>query len=336
MNGRSAGRQSRPRRDRGLALLITLLVVALLVVVTMEFGRSIWHQYLVADGLGRGARLGAIARSGVVLGKVLLEQDGAEDSQADSLLARWAIDDDTDLSALFDEGVLELRITDESGRLQVNSLALQGAGGEALRQSLLNLLLSGGFRIEGDSEARTIVDSLVDWIDEDDQEQEMGAETGYYRAAGKEYGCRNAPVRTVEELLLVRGISRKLLFGGEGLKALADFITVYGEDGKININTAPLEVLAALNPLMNADLGRSLDDFRRDSDNGPLLADPGWYLRVPSWPGDVTFDPQLITTSSRYFSIAATGSDGNGKRKLTAVVGRDARGIVGELFRRVE
>jgi general secretion pathway protein K len=322
--------------DRGMALLVTLLVIAILVVVTMEFARTMRHHYLVADNLGRGRRLDAIARSGVALGKLLLEKDGRDQDQSDSLLDRWAVSDATDLSALFSDGKLSLRIVDQAGRLQLNSLSLAGSAGETLRQAFLRLLTSGDFAVENENAARTIVDSVVDWIDNDDQELEMGAETGYYQSTGKEYGCRNGPLRSVEELLLVRGVTREVLYGTEGKQALADFLTVYGGDGKVNINTADLAVLAALNPLMTAAQARDLDEFRRDDGNKELLADSNWYLQVPSWPGDVRFDPQLTTTRSSHFSIEATGSDGNGLRRLKAMVRRDDQGAVHELMRRVE
>jgi general secretion pathway protein K len=322
--------------DQGMALLVTLLVIAILVVVTMEFARTMRHHYLVADNLGMGYRLDAIARSGVALGKLLLEKDGRDQNQSDSLLDRWAISDATDLSSLFSDGKLSLRIVDHAGRLQVNSLTLAGNTGEALRQTFLNLLTSGGFAVENESAARTIVDSVVDWIDTDDQELEMGAETGYYQSAGKVYGCRNGPLRSVEELLLVRGVTREVLYGTEGKQALADYLTVYGGDGKVNINTADLAVLAALNPLMTAAQAGELDEFRRDDGNKALLTDSNWYLQVPSWPGDVVFDQQLVTTRSSYFSIEAAGSDGNGLRRLKAMVRRDDQGAVHELMRRVE
>ena len=336
MTGPGGDWNSVMRDERGMALLVTLLVIAILVVVTMEFARTMRHHYLVADNLGRGYRLDAIARSGMALGKMLLEKDGRDQNLSDSLLDRWAVSDATDLSSLFSDGKLSLRIVDHAGRLQVNSFALAGSSGEALRQAFLRLLTSGEFAVENESAARTIVDSVVDWIDNDDQELEMGAETGYYQSAGKEYSCRNGPLRSVEELLLVRGVTREVLFGTEGKLALADFLTVYGGDGKVNINTADLVVLAALNPPMTAAQAKNLDEFRRDDGNKELLTDPNWYLQVPSWPGDVSFDPQLMTTRSSYFSIEAAGSDGNGLRRLKAMVRRDDQGAVYELMRRVE
>ncbi len=336
MTRSDGGRNKVLRDDRGMALLVTLLVIAILVVVTLEFARTMRHHYLVADNLGRSYRLDTIARSGLALGKLLLEKDGRDQDQSDSLLDRWAISDASDLSSFFSDGTLSLRIVDHAGRLQINSLALAGSTGDALRQAFLQLLTSGVIAVDNDSAARTIVDSVVDWIDNDDQELEMGAETGYYQSTGKSYGCRNGAFRSVEELLLVRGITKEVLYGTEGKRALADFLTVYGGDGKVNINTADLAVLAALNPLMTAAHARDLDEFRREEGNRSLLSDPNWYLQVPSWPGDVQFDQQLLTTRSNYFSIEATGSDGNGRRRLLAMVRRDDQGSVYELMRRVE
>ena len=56
-------------------------------------------------------------------------------------------------------------------------------------------------------------DSILDWLDADAVSRLSGAELGYYRQIGAPYGPRNAiPVR-LEELLLVRDVTRSLLFG---------------------------------------------------------------------------------------------------------------------------
>jgi hypothetical protein len=58
-----------------------------------------------------------------------------------------------------------------------------------------------------------IADAILDWIDEDDEPREFGAEVEYYSALG--YGPKNGPLDTIEELLLVRGITPDLLFGAD-------------------------------------------------------------------------------------------------------------------------
>jgi hypothetical protein len=53
----------------------------------------------------------------------------------------------------------------------------------------------------------------MDWIDPDDEPREMGAEMEYYGMLQPPYMPKNAPLDTVEELLLVRGVFPQMLFG---------------------------------------------------------------------------------------------------------------------------
>lgn len=59
----------------------------------------------------------------------------------------------------------------------------------------------------------SIADSILDWIDDDKTARPSGAELEYYQRIGAPYGPRNAVPPSLEELLLVRDFTRKLLFG---------------------------------------------------------------------------------------------------------------------------
>jgi hypothetical protein len=58
-----------------------------------------------------------------------------------------------------------------------------------------------------------IADAILDWLDEDDEPREFGAEADYYSSLVPPYAPKNGPLETVEELLLVRGVTPLLLFG---------------------------------------------------------------------------------------------------------------------------
>jgi hypothetical protein len=60
-----------------------------------------------------------------------------------------------------------------------------------------------------------IADSLLDWIDADKTPRSSGAELDYYAQTGVAYRPRNALPVTLEELLLVRDVTRSLLFGND-------------------------------------------------------------------------------------------------------------------------
>lgn len=333
------------RDQQGMALLITVMTVSLLVAVTIMFHRKSWQSYLVADSYKTHTQLKAIGDSGVNLGLALLGQD-LKKNRYDSLLDSWAVIDEEELGPLFSNGQLELEIVDLSGRLQINRLVQPaakdpGSAGENntqedIRTVLLQLLLSPSFALEEENEAYTIVDSLVDWIDEDERESDNGAESGYYLALEKPYECRNGPVQYIGELLLVKGISPELLFGKGEKKGLADYLTVYGKDGKININTVDSLLVKSLNPQISDELAEKFHNFRIDEDNEELLAAPGWYAKVDSWPGDIVLNEKLLTTQSTFFLIRSTGKSDSLFRRVTAVVSRVDEKTLKVISRKVE
>ena len=74
-----------------------------------------------------------------------------------------------------------------------------------------------------------------------------GAESSYYKTLNPPYSARNAKMTTVNELSLVKGFTTDMV------AKLGPFVTVYANQGEpfpdqtVNVNTAPKEVLMALN-----------------------------------------------------------------------------------------
>lgn len=58
-----------------------------------------------------------------------------------------------------------------------------------------------------------ISEAIFDWIDEDDEQRTYGAENEYYQSLSPPYECKNAKLETLDELLLIRGITPQILFG---------------------------------------------------------------------------------------------------------------------------
>ncbi|HUY32908.1 MAG TPA: hypothetical protein VMV69_09015 [Pirellulales bacterium] len=60
-----------------------------------------------------------------------------------------------------------------------------------------------------------IADAILDWLDADDDQRPYGAERSYYVGQSPAYAPKNGPFASVEELLLVRGVTPQLLFGAD-------------------------------------------------------------------------------------------------------------------------
>ena len=229
---------------------------------------------------------------------------------------------------------MEIQVSDLSGRLQVNGLVPtaeekkkrekeQDKDSEKVQREIWKrFLLSGDFAVEDEDEVALLLDSLMDWIDEDDEEREHGAEQGYYSSLKPAYAAANRPLLSVEELLLVRGWNRKLLYGDEEHSGIIDYLTVAGQDAKININTAPAPVLQALQDEMTEDLASDLIDFRNDEENREVLAQADWYKRVRGVPGDLNFDSNRITTQSSFFLVTITARIDELQRTGTGILQR--------------
>ena len=325
------------KSNKGMALLLAVSVMSLLVAVTVEFNKNMRQELVGSYTVKENSQLGAIMKAGYNIAEAVLFQD-AKDNAFDSGYDRWAKLGSSNLSGLFGRGGLELIITDLSGKLQLNSLGISSAtegednGG---RKILTKLLLNGEFGDLSADQVSLIVDAITDWVDTDDDPKGFEeTESSYYESLDPFYSSKNGPFEFIEELLLVRGITRDLYFGTAEYKGLRDYVTVHGNDGKININNAPLEILQAMDENMAEELVQEMVTFREDEGNKDLLEDSNWYVTFVS--EDLKFDADMVTTASNYFDITAVAKYVEMQRTLYAVVKRDADGTISLISRKVE
>jgi general secretion pathway protein K len=303
---------------RGVALIIVLLMVSIIVALTIQFNRDTRSEVYGAANVSDGIRLRYIAESGFYVGEALLL---ADKTSFDALTESWA---NTEMIALkseefFDNGAFKLAIQDEGGKISVNSLVSGNAYNPLIRDLLLRLLTGPYFRLE-QRRAEELRDAIKDWIDADDEVTGGGAEGAYYAGLARPYAAKNAPIDCIEELLMVKGVTRELFYGTGESPGLVQCMTVFG-DGRININTAPKPVLRALATDMADGEVEWLDLYRRDVRND--LAESGWHQRIPRASG-LNILPQLIKINSEIFQITAVGLQGRMTERITAVVQRQA------------
>jgi general secretion pathway protein K len=91
----------------------------------------------------------------------------------------------------------------------------------------------------GDRKAESLVAALEDWKDADNLRRARGAEAAHYRRAGAQFIPANRPLQRLDELTRIAG------FGDSLVARLAPYVTVDG-DARINVNSAPEPVLAAI------------------------------------------------------------------------------------------
>ena len=316
----------------GLALVLALLTVSFLVAVTVQLMITVDRQVSVSTAQREQVRLDSLVLAGLNLARAALLADQLENT-FDSLQDSWAAFDQEKLKTLAGDADLKITVTDLSGRLQVNAL---GTGNKKYREIWLRFLLSGRFAIGSEEEANSLLDALSDWVDPDDKERPQGAEEPYYRSLNPPYSSRNGRIAYPEELLLVKGMTPRIIYGDTDYEGIIDYITVAGGDGKINLNTAPLPVLQALSPEMTPELAQELIDFRKDQQRKEVLASTGWYRQVTGFPNSISFGNDILTVTSRYFNIMASATMNQYKRTGTGALLRAENQEQTVLFWKIE
>lgn len=156
-------------------------------------------------------------------------------------------------------GTRRYGLEDESRKLNINALIAADPVGNVLHDALMKL----------PNMTEEIADAIVDWVDADDTIRPNGAESDYYSGGQTPYRCKNGPLSSLEELLLVRGVTPELLYGadrnrngvqdegetsavwGGFSRGWSEYLTVYGRElnvdstgaARINLNNTNLAAL---------------------------------------------------------------------------------------------
>lgn len=225
------------RRQRGLAAITALLIVA---VAASAAALMLSQQAAMLDQtamVAHRAQADAYAQAGFDWARGVLAQDGRD---VDHLGEGWA----QPMAGLpVERAVVSGIILDEQGKLNLNNLAANGKASDPDVRVFRQLLEALGL-------ARELADAVVDWIDRDaDLSGPGGAEDAYYLGLPRPYRAANQPMQQVEELYRVRGFDAKTV---ARLRPYVTAIPVTGGTAtartKVNVNTAPQLLLAALLP----------------------------------------------------------------------------------------
>ncbi len=262
--------------ERGIALLLTLLVLTLLVALILEFDAEARREYRDAAAFRDNFKVTVLARAAVQAARGILQQDFVKDKQTGQFF-----DAPTDVWALpltkyaIGDGMLTAQIEDERGKLNLNDLA---AGGDATARipkvqrvkRLFQLL-----QVNPD-----LVDAIVDWIDQDDEPEPAGAESIYYQTLRPPYRAANEPLKTLLDLRLIKGMTPEII------AKISKVATVYPHSAEswVNVNTANALVLQALDPRITQGMAADIIQARpfktiQDLDRVGSFEDIGKALR---------------------------------------------------------
>ena len=303
----------------GVALITTMMIIALLVAVVVEFNRIAIADINVSNNFRDEKRILFITISGVNVIKEMLRLDGLY-SKSDTLLEEWAKSRSyfDSATSMLGEARVEGSIVDENGKIDVNSLINDKGKFDNAQKVIWERLLSQQRFSLTEEERNTIIHSVKDWIDGDDEITGIyGAEDSFYQ--GKGYHCKDAPLNNLEEMLSINGVTKDIFYGNQYKKGIRSCFTVYGGRA-ININTAPVPVLMTLSNDMTEEMAMEMDAFRRDDANKPQLNNKLWYKKVLHV--ETLLPEKLLCVSSNFFTVHIRGALRDSCKEIRTVISR--------------
>jgi general secretion pathway protein K len=281
------------RNRSGMALVITLLALVLITAMVVEFSYGVYTGTGDLYNWRDSQRLSLMARSGVsVSAKFLTGLLGSSGYSYPGYVDMPVENPFEDFS-----GVINVRIEDETSKFNINSIIypngdLNMEAYDAFRRLLKILLID-----------EKVADRIADWIDPDSEQ----------RIADSEAGAKNSALFSVDELLLINGINRKIY------DTLLPYVTVYGTRNnlEININGAEKPVLMSLSENINDDLAQRVTEYRRLTP----FEQKEHLQKVPGF-GSTVYNPVsgMITVKGRHFAINSSAESDGVKRIVEAVL----------------
>jgi len=341
---RMSGRTKIDSGARGMALVIVLWVLTLLSVIALEFCFSMRTELNVTQNFKEETQVYFYAQGGIhrAIAELVYKNDpaiqaqrkqveeqkkllpAAEGEQATSSLPEEWRTDGRPYSVPFRFGEAEVRVRSEAGRINLNR-----ASDQLLRKVIK-------YFVEMGEKRDVIVDSIQDWRDKDALHRLNGAENDYYQSLPEPYNCKNGDFDTLEELLLVRGVTPELFYGkkmkGEGggqeegpIVGFKDIFTVFSSIDRVDVNMASPEVLMVLLGI-SFDMAKRVIEVREEKEFANLAELVQRVPEITPYVQDVK-GFLLFKTNMPYYTITAWGKtkEAESKRGLECVVKIDPK-----------
>lgn len=279
------------KRQRGVALILTLWSFMVLGVLSLDFGRWMREDAMAGANFAEETQGYYAAYAGMQTAlwkaRLRLANGAAVADRGDDEGGGGGGDDEDEELVQSETGTFHgveyrVEVRPECGRIPINRIAADAGKGEQddreFLKRLFTNLLQGGNAVDGmDNRAAAqideIVDAIIDWVDQDSTQRLNGAETKWYRG-NRGYPARNGPVVAVEELLQIRGVTPELFYGTGGRPGLRDVVSVFCgfnqsgpfQEGMIDGQSVEPTVLRALLPTLQPEELAELESLRDSGD----------------------------------------------------------------------
>lgn len=269
-------------RQRGAALLLAMLVLAMATIAASQFAFRGHIEGRKLENLAQLDQARWLLRAGEQWAAAVLWDD-ARQGNVDHLGEVWA----RPMPPVETEGLrLRGRIEDMDGRFNLNNLVGAGSNARAQQAVFQRLLGHLGLPLE-------ISTKVQNWLDVETSTFDRSGQKAALQPAAKEASALGRPLINLGELAALPGMNADIL------ARLRPFVSALPQRTRINLNTAPAEVIAALVPDLGIDEAYALV-ARRERAHFNSFADVAQAL-----PPGVHLDPDLATLASRYFRVTA-------------------------------
>lgn len=313
---------------RGSALMLALITIVILSTLMVSF---LFRIHLESD-LAARARFGMkaqhLARGGQDYAKWMLLKslragnEPEEDMEERFFVAAKNLQNGMAISQYeveTDGGRILISITPETGRRNVNRLS------EADWEQLLE-----NIGLPGRHHARLIA-CFLDWTDADEATRLLGAESDDPHYQDNELPVKNGPVDSLNELGMIKGFTRSILYGGRLdddfykepeviVSGILPLLSVYG-DGSVNLNSATRDVLMTVSGIREEQVDRLIEG-RWGPDQIPGTEDDGYRdaaraMAVAGLPADA--GSTFSTSDLRWVRVSTVGEAGPVRKSIHAV-----------------
>ena len=319
-----------PAARRGSAVVVALWTVLVLSLLIAGLAYEMHIEAGITSYARKRLKAQVAARGGVEYAKFLLalsfqssafEQEGDEEEALRTMaknLERGI--GATGLKVEQGAATATVDILPESGRRNVNTLQ---------DEDWEELLDQAGVPEE---DWPDLIDCFMDFTDDNNEHRLNGAEEddAYYKE--QDYAPKNTPLDTVDELLLVKGFTPEIVYGGpppdpksEPLRGIAQLLTTFG-DGKVNVNTASREVLLTLTgangKMMDEWVVDDILKYRLGDDGAPNTKDDGFTSvqeAISKTGMDSSLADKISVADRRFVRVTSIGESGGVRSGVWAV-----------------
>lgn len=194
------------KKQYGIALINVLWMLVLLTILATGYSRMMRTETMLTANLVHSSQAAALAEAGInVAIAELLKPSQEQDWKTDGTRYEYELNNN----------LVAVEIRAESGKIDLNTA----------HSELLSGLLESANVTEED--LLPLLEAILDWRDKDNLVRNHGAEDEDYRNAGMNYGAKDGPFNSLDELLLVKGFTLELY------RKIRPALTIYSHKGTV-------------------------------------------------------------------------------------------------------